>query len=203
MLVHICCAPDALYVMDLLKEGYLAKGYFYNPNIHPLEEYRIRLEETRKVAGMLNFELFEEEYDKDRWLEMTLKFKDEPEKGRRCDVCYAMRLERTARKASELGFDYFTTIMSISPWKKADILNRIGSMFARRYGIRFFEANFKKKDGFKKSVELSKRHNFYRQHYCGCVYSMQDWQNKQDKIKKNKTKKTNKTGETKERQGKS
>jgi len=174
MLVHICCAPDALYVMDLLKEGYLAKGYFYNPNIHPLEEYRIRLEETRKVAGMLGFELFEEEYDKDRWLEMTIKFKDEPEKGRRCDICYAMRLERTARKASELSFDYFTTIMSISPWKKADILNRIGSMFARRYGIRFLEANFKKKDGFKKSVELSKRHNFYRQHYCGCIYSKQD-----------------------------
>ena len=171
MLVHICCAPDALYVMGLLQENYSAHGYFYNPNIHPFKEYKLRLEETRKVAKILDFPLIEDDYDDKKWLKITKKFKDEPEKGKRCDVCYAMRLERTAKKASELGFNIFTTVMSLSPWKKADVLNREGRMFASRYDINFLEANFKKKDGFRKSVELSKIHGLYRQNYCGCIYS--------------------------------
>jgi predicted adenine nucleotide alpha hydrolase (AANH) superfamily ATPase len=171
MLVHLCCAPDALYVLSLLKEDYEVCGYFYNPNIHPRQEYDLRLDETRKVARVLDIRLYEELYDDERWLRITQKFKEEPEKGRRCDVCYAMRLEKTAQKASELGFDIFTTVMSLSPWKKAESLNRMGRMFASRYGIRFLEADFKKKDGFRKSIELSKDHGLYRQNYCGCVYS--------------------------------
>jgi predicted adenine nucleotide alpha hydrolase (AANH) superfamily ATPase len=146
-------------------------GFFCNPNIHPEEEYRLRLAETQKVAQTLGFDLFEDEYDADNWLELTKNFKDEPEKGRRCDVCYAMRLDRTARKAADSGFDMFTTVMSLSPWKKSKVMNRIGRMFAKRYGIDFFEADFKKKDGFKKSVDLSKEHQIYRQDYCGCIYS--------------------------------
>jgi len=164
--------------MNLIQENYDASGYFYNPNIHPPKEYELRLEETRKVARTLNFELIEELYDERRWLKITKKFKDEPEKGRRCDICYAMRLERTARKASELGFDIFATVMSLSPWKKAGVLNRTGRMFAHRYGIDFLEANFKKEDGFKKSIELSKLHHLYRQHYCGCLYSQQETKEK-------------------------
>jgi predicted adenine nucleotide alpha hydrolase (AANH) superfamily ATPase len=171
MLVHLCCAPDALYVLSLLKEEYEVCGYFYNPNIHPRQEYDLRLDETRKVARVLDIRLYEGLYDDERWLRITQKFKEEPEKGRRCDVCYAMRLEKTAQKASELGFDIFTTVMSLSPWKKAESLNRMGRMFASRYGIRFLEADFKKKDGFRKSIELSKDHGLYRQNYCGCVYS--------------------------------
>lgn len=171
MLVHICCAPDALFVMGLLRRDYDVEGFFYNPNIHPREEYLLRLEETKKVAKILDFKLIEGPYDDTRWLEITKSFKDEPEKGRRCDVCYAMRLERTAEKAAELGSDSFTTVMSLSPWKKADVMNRIGRMFAHRLKIEFLEANFKKKDGFKKSVELSRKHGLYRQDYCGCVYS--------------------------------
>jgi predicted adenine nucleotide alpha hydrolase (AANH) superfamily ATPase len=171
MLVHICCAPDALFVMGVLSSDYEVEGFFYNPNIHPRDEYLLRLEETKKVAKILDFNLIEGPYDDTRWFEMTQKFKQEPEKGRRCDVCYAMRLKRTAEKAAELGFDSFTTVMSLSPWKKADILNRIGRMFAHRFKIEFLEANFKKKDGFKKSIELSKKHGLYRQNYCGCVYS--------------------------------
>jgi len=174
ILVHICCAPDALYVIGLLKENYDVSGYFYNPNIHPQKEYQLRLEETKKVARILNFNLFEEVYDQSRWMKITKKFKDEPEKGRRCDICYAMRLERTAQKTSELGFDIFTTVMSLSPWKKADVFNQIGKMFAHRYRINFLEANFKKKDGFYKSIKLSIEHNLYRQNYCGCVYSQQE-----------------------------
>ncbi len=171
ILVHVCCAPDGLYVLDLLKEDYEVCGYFYNPNIHPREEYILRLEETKKIARILGVKLHEEIYDDERWFDITKKFKDEPEKGRRCDICYALRLERTAQKASALAFELFATVMSLSPWKKADTLNRIGRMFARRYKIKFLEANFKKKNGFRKSMELSKRHGLYRQNYCGCLYS--------------------------------
>lgn len=174
ILVHICCAPDALYVLGLLQTDYEVTGYFYNPNIHPPEEYGLRLEEARKVARILNADLIEEIYDDERWFKTTQKFKDEPEKGRRCDVCYALRLEKTARKASESGFDMFTTVMSLSPLKKADVINRIGKMFARRHRIDFLEANFKKQDGFKKSVELSHSHSLYRQNYCGCIYSQRN-----------------------------
>ncbi len=171
LLVHICCAPDALYVIASLMKNYEVKGYFYNPNIHPFKEYRLRLMEARKVAGIVPFDLIEEEYDDKRWFHITEKFKEEPEKGRRCDVCYAMRLKETALRASVLDFDMFTTVMSLSPWKKADVINRAGRMFAQRYNIAFLEADFKKKDGFKKSVKLSKQHALCRQDYCGCVYS--------------------------------
>ncbi len=171
LFVHICCAPDGLYVMDLLKREYDITGFFYNPNIHPAEEYQLRLEEAGKIARVVGFELIEGPYDDDRWLRVTKKFAAEPEKGRRCDVCYAMRLGRTALEASSRGFGLFATIMSLSPWKKAQVLNRIGGMFGRRYGLNFLAADFKKKDGFRKSVELSKRHGLYRQDYCGCLYS--------------------------------
>lgn len=171
LFVHVCCAPDSLYVMDMLKRDYEVVGFFYNPNIHPAQEYALRLEEARKVARVVGFELIEGPYEDERWFEITRKFEDEPEKGRRCDICYALRLQRTALEASSRGCGLFTTIMSLSPWKKADVLNQIGKMFGRRYGLNFLEANFKKKDGFRKSVELSKQHGLYRQDYCGCLFS--------------------------------
>jgi len=171
MLVHICCAPDALYVLGILKKNFMVSGYFYNPNIHPRKEYDLRLLETRRVAKSLNVTLYEDIYDTKRWFDITKKFRFEPEKGKRCDICYAMRLQKTAQKAKELNFDTFTTVMSLSPWKKSDVMNKIGLMFSFRYGINFLEANFKKKDGFRKSVELSKRHGLYRQNYCGCEFS--------------------------------
>lgn len=173
MLVHICCAPDALYVMDLLGKDYDVSGFFYNPNIHPRDEYDLRLAETQKVGALLGFDVIEGPYDDNRWHAITAKFKMEPEKGRRCDVCYAIRLEQTAKKGAELGFDTFTTVMSLSPWKKADVMNKIGKMFGKRFGIKFLEANFKKRNGFKKSIELSRQHKLYRQDYCGCLYSNQ------------------------------
>ncbi len=171
ILVHICCAPDAAYVIGLLRDGHEVTGFFSNSNIQPAGEYSLRLEEARRVAGLLGVRLIEDEYDPSLWTKVTLKFKDEPEKGRRCDVCYAFRLARTARAASRLGFDRFTTIMSLSPWKKAAALNRIGRMLGRRHGVEFMESDFKKKDGFRKSVALSKELNLYRQDYCGCLYS--------------------------------
>lgn len=172
ILVHACCAPDALFVFGLLKEAHDVTGFFSNSNIHPPEEYQRRLAEARLVAGLSGVLLLEDAYDPDAWLAVTTKFKDEPEKGRRCDVCYAVRLARTAEEAAHGGFDLFTTVMSLSPWKKAAVLNRIGRQFGARCGVTFLEADFKKKDGFKKSVELGRAHGLYRQEYCGCLYSL-------------------------------
>ncbi|HYA48338.1 MAG TPA: epoxyqueuosine reductase QueH [Burkholderiales bacterium] len=172
ILVHVCCAPDALYVLGLLRNDYDVTGFFSNGNIHPAEEYAKRLAEARKVAGLLGVAWLEDGYDPERWLRLTRKFAAEPEKGRRCDVCYALRLERTAGTAAARGFDAFATVMSLSPWKKAVVINRIGRQFGARYGVRFLEADFKKKDGFKKSVDLSRGHGLYRQDYCGCLYSL-------------------------------
>ncbi len=171
LLVHVCCAPDALYVFGVLRDGYDVTGFFSNANIHPREEYELRLEEARRVARTAGVPLIEDDYDPEAWFRLTRKFKDEPEKGRRCDVCYAVRLRRTAERAAHDGFDAFTTVMSLSPWKKAAVMNRIGRQFAARHGLAFLEADFKKKDGFKKSVDLSKAHGLYRQDYCGCLYS--------------------------------
>jgi predicted adenine nucleotide alpha hydrolase (AANH) superfamily ATPase len=172
ILIHVCCAPDALFVFGVLKEDYEVAGFFSNSNIHPREEYDLRLEEARKVARNYGLPLIEDDYDPDAWLLLTRKFKDEPEKGRRCDVCYAARLGRTAERAAREGFDAFATVMSLSPWKKASVMNRIGRQFAARHGLFFLEADFKKKDGFKKSVDLSRAHGLYRQGYCGCLYSL-------------------------------
>jgi len=173
LLVHVCCAPDALYVFGLLKDDYDVSGFFSNPNIHPRSEHDLRLDEARRVARAAGVALLEDGYDPDAWLALTGKFKDEPEKGRRCDVCYADRLRRTAERAAREGFDAFATVMSLSPWKKAAVMNRIGRQFAARFKVAFLEADFKKKDGFKKSVDLSKAHGLYRQDYCGCVYSLE------------------------------
>jgi predicted adenine nucleotide alpha hydrolase (AANH) superfamily ATPase len=172
-LVHVCCAPDALYVFGVLKGDYEVTGFFSNSNIQPREEYDLRLEEARKVALASDVPLIEDDYDPDGWLRLTRKFKDEPEKGRRCDVCYAARLARTAERAAREGFDAFATVMSLSPWKKAAVMNRMGRQFAARRGLKFLEADFKKKDGFKKSVDLSRAHGLYRQDYCGCLYSLE------------------------------
>ena len=171
ILVHVCCAPDALYVFGVLRDAYEVTGFFSNANIQPREEYDLRLDEARRVAAAAGVALIEDEYDPDAWIALTAKFKDEPEKGRRCDICYAARLKRTAERAARDGFDAFATVMSLSPWKKAAVMNRIGRQFAARFGVAFLEADFKKKDGFKKSVELSRAHGLYRQDYCGCLYS--------------------------------
>jgi predicted adenine nucleotide alpha hydrolase (AANH) superfamily ATPase len=174
ILVHVCCAPDALYVFGVLKEAYEVTGFFSNSNIQPREEYDLRLEEARRVALGSGAGLLADDYDPEGWLRLTNRFKDEPERGRRCDVCYAIRLGRTAARAAREGFDAFTTVMTLSPHKKAAVLNRIGRPFGARFGVAFLESDFKKKDGFKKSVEMSRTHGLYRQDYCGCVYSREE-----------------------------
>ncbi|RLE04274.1 MAG: hypothetical protein DRJ11_01595 [Candidatus Aminicenantes bacterium] len=171
ILVHICCAPDGLYVLKLLQTHYQVTGYFYNPNIHPIEEYQLRLKETLKIGQFLQIPIICGEYEDKFWFQATAHFKNEPEKGRRCDICYALRLAKTAQVASSRNFDFFTTTLTLSPWKKAAVINHIGRMLGKKWGINFLEADFKKKNGFKKSVELSRQYGLYRQNYCGCLYS--------------------------------
>ena len=171
ILVHACCAPDALYVCSVLKDNFLPSIFFYNPNIFPEDEYLRRLKETEHISEILDIPLLEGEYENKMWSNQTHQYKTEPEKGKRCDICYSIRLKKTAEKTAALKFDFFTTVMSLSPWKKANILNQLGAVFALKYNVKYLKADFKKKDGFKKSIELSKQHNLYRQNYCGCEYS--------------------------------
>jgi len=170
LLAHVCCGPDAIYAVALLQADHEVTGLFYNPNIDPPEEYGRRLAEAEKVERILGFRLLAGDYDRPRWEKAVRAFAGEPEKGRRCDICAAIRLDRTARLALERGIPAFTTIMSVSPRKNAAAINRIGRRIAAKYGLRFLEADFKKKGGFEKSVELSRRCGLYRQNFCGCIH---------------------------------
>jgi len=174
MLLHICCAPCSTYVIEVLKPIYEVTGFFYNPNIHPRGQYKLRLEEMVRYAKIAGINLIIGEYDVKRWFELVKGLEDEPEGGERCLVCYRMRLERTAQYAVDHGFDIITTTLSISPHKKADRINSIGTEVADKYGVEFLQADFKKKGGFQKSVIMSKRYNLYRQNYCGCIFSLRE-----------------------------
>jgi len=168
LLLHVCCAPCATHVIEMLKEGFDTTAYFYNPNIRPEEEYKLRLENLKK----LGVTFVEGKYDVDAWFNATKGYESEPEGGARCEICYRLRMEEAARFAKENNFVYFATTLTISPHKSARVINSIGEELSKKYGVKFYSADFKKKNGFKKSVELSKKHGLYRQRYCGCVFSM-------------------------------
>lgn len=176
ILVHVCCAPDGAYVLKHLQATFQPAAFFYNPNIFPRPEYQFRLREMQRVSAWLGVPLIEEEPDFNLWEERAAIYKDEPEKGKRCDLCYAIRLEKTAEKAAQLNFPLFTTVMTISPWKKSPVINSIGKELAAKYGLSFLEADFKKKDGFLHSVALSRELGLYRQNYCGCRWSYEESQ---------------------------
>ncbi len=170
ILLHICCGICAGHSVEYLRDKrFEIKGFFYNPNIYPLEEYKRRLEVAQTVAQNLGFELIEGPYEENDWLRETSKLKDEPEGGKRCSVCFGMRLIKTSDKANQLNIPYFTTTLTISPHKNTSVINKIGKQINQQY---FLEYDFKKKDGFRKTMEFAKRLNLYRQDYCGCIYSM-------------------------------
>lgn len=150
-------------------EGNEVEGLFYNPNIHPAEEYHRRLEVARQVAGQLHFPLAELPYSPDEWEQLTKGLENEPEGGKRCSVCYRLRLHKTWLYSLEKRADAFTTTLTVSPSKPAAIVNAIGQDIG---GSRFLSRDFKKKDGFKRSGELAREWGLYRQHYCGCRYSL-------------------------------
>jgi len=171
LLLHICCAPCSTYTIEQLKADYDVAGYFYNPNIHPESEYLLRENEMKRYADIIELELFCDEYDSDKWFELTKGMEDMPEGDKRCLICYEMRLEKTAIYAKEHGYEVITTTLSISPHKNADKINEVGSKVAERHKIKFLADDFKKKGGFEKSIQMSKENNLYRQSYCGCIFS--------------------------------
>lgn len=171
LLLHTCCAPCAGYVVQLLQKDYDITGYFYNPNIHPEAEYQRRLAEEKKYFAKLGLDLVEGVYDQERWFDLVKGHEQDPERGERCWICYRMRLGQAGRFGQDDGFDVFTTTLSLSPYKDAAKINQIGREVAEALGINFLAADFKKQDGFKKSLAISHQEGFYRQNYCGCVFS--------------------------------
>ena len=153
----------------LAEEGHQVIGFFYNPNIHPAQEYQKRLETAYRVAQELDFPLEAGPYTPEEWLKETDSLKDEPEGGKRCPVCFRIRLEKTYLYLMDCGADAFTTTLTISPHKSAQIVNKIGQEIG---GDKFLVRDFKKKDGFKRAIQLARRWELYRQDYCGCIYSM-------------------------------
>lgn len=175
ILVHTCCAPCSTYSFEkLINDAYDITGYFYNPNLHPESEHDKRLDELVKYAEKRKYSLITEIEPASVWFDSVKGFEQDKEGGKRCESCFEMRLEKTALFAKHNGFDGFTTVLTISPHKNSSVINEIGKKIAEKHGIIFIEENFKKKEGFKKSLKLSDEYGLYRQNYCGCVYSQSD-----------------------------
>ncbi len=175
ILVHICCAPDAVYFLKRLREDFPDEeiiGFFYDPNIHPYEEYRLRYQETERTCRQLGIKLIEGEYDLERWLESVKGLEDEPERGKRCSVCFDFRLERSARVARELGCDAMTTTLLMSPKKSIPQLKESGEKVAKAYGIKFLTLDYRKGGGTQEMFRLSRELELYQQDYCGCIYGL-------------------------------
>ena len=176
LLLHCCCAPCASYVLEYLAPSYNITALFYNPNIFPQDEYDKRAAELRKLAALAAYsdgvDVSIVDYDAAIFDDAASPFLHEPEGGRRCRICFEIRLAETLRLAIEGGFDVFATTLSVSPHKDAEMLNEIGDALAAESGVSYLRSDFKKRDGYKRSVELSKQYGLYRQAYCGCKPSL-------------------------------
>ncbi len=176
LLMHSCCAPCAGEIMEAVAASNIDTTiFFYNPNIHPKEEYEIRKNENIRFAEKLGFDFVDADYDKENWFERIKGLEDEPERGERCTVCFDMRFERSALFAYENGFDVFATTLGISRWKDLNQINNSGLRAAKRYNsLTFWDYNWRKQGGSSRMLEISKNEQFYKQEYCGCVYSLRD-----------------------------
>lgn len=176
LLLHSCCGPCSSYVLDVLTKHFDVTLLYYNPNIYPSEEYQKRLGEQLRLLDEMPFEKSVSymacEYDEGEFLQAAKGLESEREGGARCERCFRLRLNKTAFEAQKNGFDYFTTTLSVSPHKNAQMLNEIGKELEKEYGVKYLYADFKKKDGYKKSVKLSEEYNLYRQDYCGCRFAL-------------------------------
>ena len=177
LLLHACCAPCSSYCMEFLRNYFDVTVFFYNPNITEEAEYRKRVLEEKRLIGEYNklegrkIEIMEGEYKPSDFFEAVRGLEDCREGGERCRKCFELRLSETARVARDNGFDFFTTTLTISPLKNADVLNEVGEAAGEAVGIAFLPSDFKKKEGYKRSIELSKEYGLYRQDYCGCSFS--------------------------------
>lgn len=191
LFLHSCCAPCSSYVLEYLSVYFPITVFYFNPNISPQEEYLHRLAEQRHLIECFNREggrypiaVREGEYVPQSFYDMARGLESCPEGGERCEKCFRLRLEETARQALAAGADYFTTTLSISPLKNAPLLNRIGEELAHTYGIPWLPSDFKKKNGYKRSVELSAEYGLYRQDYCGCIFSKEERARQTDNLRK-------------------
>ena len=173
LLLHACCAPCSSYCIEYLNEHFDITLFFYNPNIYPHEEYDYRVSELKRLVREMGLDIpvLETGNDTESFYALAKGKETVREGGARCFDCYRLRLEKTALLAKEKGFDYFTTTLSISPLKNSAKLREIGLELEKKYGVRNLPSDFKKKEGYKRSIELSKKYNLYRQNYCGCEYS--------------------------------
>lgn len=178
LLLHSCCAPCSSYVLEYLSRYFHITVFYYNPNIYPESEYSRRIVEQQRLIDELEVKypisFMAGPYEKERFYGTVKGLEQEKEGGERCMRCYELRLREAAALARDGEYDYFTTTLSISPLKKVDKLNEIGTRLGQEYGVSYLPSDFKKKNGYKRSVELSKEHQLYRQDYCGCVYSYRE-----------------------------
>ncbi|MCI5935937.1 MAG: epoxyqueuosine reductase QueH [Lachnospiraceae bacterium] len=181
LLLHSCCAPCSSYVLEYLSNHFGITVFYYNPNIYPDEEYEMRVREQQRFIRAFPakhpIDFIEGAYDKERFYEMARGLEAVPEGGQRCFQCYELRLREAGELAKARDFDYFTTTLSISPMKNAEKLNEIGLRLAEELGVSYLSSDFKKRNGYKRSTELSREYGMYRQDYCGCVYSYHERHN--------------------------
>ena len=175
LLLHACCAPCSSACLERLGDYFNISIFYYNPNITEEEEYNKRINEIKKFISEFKtkypIKLIEGRYDPNEFFEMAKGLENEPERGSRCYKCYKLRLEESAKVASELGFDYFCTTLTLSPHKNSNWINEIGQNLDKEYTSTYLYSDFKKKNGYKRSIELSREYDLYRQDYCGCIYS--------------------------------
>ncbi len=178
LLLHSCCAPCSSYVLEYLSRYFYITVLYYNPNIFPPSEYALRVREQESLISRMDFvypvAFLEGSYRPETFYEAVKGLEGEPEGGKRCEKCYELRLLEAAKEAKAGDYDYFTTTLTISPLKSADKLNEIGRRVGTEYGVAYLPSDFKKRDGYKRSTQLSKEYGLYRQDYCGCVYSVRE-----------------------------
>ena len=178
LLLHSCCAPCSSYVLEYLSRYFYITVLYYNPNIFPPSEYALRVREQESLISRMDFvypvAFLEGSYKPETFYEAVKGLEGEPEGGKRCEKCYELRLLEAAKEAKAGDYDYFTTTLTISPLKSADKLNEIGRRVGTEYGVAYLPSDFKKRDGYKRSTQLSKEYGLYRQDYCGCVYSVRE-----------------------------
>lgn len=171
LLLHSCCAPCSSACIERLKDAFDLTVYYYNPNIDTISEYNARKEEQQRLCKELQIDCIVEDHLQADFYTAVNGKEDLPEGGARCTICYELRLKKTAKKAIELGYEYFATTLTVSPLKDADRLNRIGERIQEELSIKYLPSDFKKKGGYQRSIELSREYNLYRQNYCGCEFS--------------------------------
>lgn len=185
MLVHICCAVDSHFFLQKLREDYPNEkliGFFYDPNIHPYSEYYLRLLDVKRSCKLLGIELIEGEYDTDGWLNAVKGYENEPEKGKRCSICFDNRFETSARKTKELSERIFTSTLLTSPKKSLTQLKNSGDYLAKKYGIKFIAPDYRSKQGTQEQNILAKQDKLYRQDYCGCLFGLTKQREYQDRL---------------------